>query len=59
MCESAPYPDMVAADPAKLTDFLANQADVAPTVMTTGWPDYRPDVVCSVTADIERHGRRG
>jgi hypothetical protein len=23
MCESAPYPDMVAANPAKLTDFLA------------------------------------
>jgi hypothetical protein len=50
---------MVTANPAKLTDFPANQADVAPAVRTTGWPNYRPDFICSVTADIERHGRRG
>jgi hypothetical protein len=50
---------MVAANPAKLADFLANRAGVAPTVRTTGWPNYRPDLICSATADIERHGRRG
>jgi len=59
MCESARSPGVVAANPAKLMDFLANQADVAPTVRTTGWPNYRPDFICSLTADIERHGRRG
>jgi hypothetical protein len=50
---------MVAANPANLTDFLANQADGAPTAWPTGWPDYRPDFIRSVTADVERHGRRG